>query len=101
MTKDPEIFLRDILASIKLIEKRIKGVTYTQFVNDVDLQDMVNRRLEIIGEAVRNLSKEFRDRHSDIGWQNPADMRSILIHGYFGVDLKVVWDTVAHDLPSF
>lgn len=101
MTKTPAIFLQHILESIELIEKRTKDVTYEDFVNDVDLQDMVIRRLEIIGEAVRNLPQEFRQKHVNIDWQNPAGMRSALIHGYFQIDLDVVWDTIFHDLPPF
>lgn len=101
MTKEPGIFLRHILESIELIEKRVKNVTYEEFVANIDLQDMVIRRLEIIGEAVRKLPKEFRETHSYIDWQNPAGMRSALIHGYFEVDLAVVWDTVSNDLPPF
>lgn len=101
MTKEPSIYLQHILESIELIEKRIENVSYEDFVHDIDLQDMVIRRLEIIGEAVRNLPKEFRQKHSHIDWQNPADMRSVLIHGYLDVDLDVVWNTVKNDLPPF
>lgn len=101
MIKEPVIFLQHILESIKLIEKRMKNVTYEEFVGNIDLQDMVIRRLEIIGEAVRKLPKEFRKTHSGIDWQNPAGMRSVLIHGYFEVDLAVVWDTISNDLPPF
>lgn len=101
MIKEATIFLQHILESIELIEKRIDGVGYKKFVEDVDIQDMVIRRLEIIGEAVRNLPKEFREEHSEIGWKDPADMRSTLIHGYFAVDLDVVWDTISNDLPLF
>lgn len=101
MTKDSPVFLQHILESIELIEKRIKNVTYKEFVNDVDLQDMVIRRLEVVGEAVRNLPQEFRQEHSEVDWQDPIGMRSVLIHGYFQVDLTVVWDTISNDLPPF
>lgn len=101
MAKEADVFLHHILESIELIEDRIKNVTYRRFANDVDLQDMVIRRLEIIGEAVRSLPKYFRQKHKEIDWQKPADMRSVLIHGYFTVDLDVVWNTILNDLPSF
>ncbi len=101
MIKEPGIFLRHILESIELIEKRTKGVVYKEFIGSVDLQDMINRRLEIIGEAVRNLPKEFREENSFIDWQDPAGMRSALIHGYFKVDLDIVWSTITADLPPF
>lgn len=101
MTKETDVFLHHILESIKIIENRIRNVTYEKFVNDIDVQDMVIRRLEVIGEAVRNLPKDFKQSHSEINWQNPADMRSVLIHGYFSVDLDVVWDTISNDLLPF
>lgn len=100
-TEQPDIFLHDMLDSIELIERRMKNVTYDRFMHDVDLQDMVVRRLEIIGEAVRNLPKEFRGKHTDIDWQSPAETRSALIHGYAYVDFNVVWDTIINDLPPF
>lgn len=101
MIKEPAIDLQHIFESIELIEKRMESVTHEDFIDSIDLQDMIIRRLEIIGEAVRNLPKEFRQKHSSINWQSPADMRSILIHGYLDVDIEVVWDTVKNDLPSF
>ena len=101
MQKEPHIFLNHILESIELIENRMEGITFKEFASDVDLQDMVIRRLEVIGEAVRNLPEEFRKKSSDIDWRAAADMRSVLIHGYFQVDLSVVWDTIYNDLPVF
>lgn len=101
MTKEPIVYLKHILESIKLIERRMKGVDREEFLEDVDIQDMIVRRLEIIGESVRNLPKEFRELNSEVDWQGPADMRSALIHGYLEVDYKVVWDTVTSDLPKF
>lgn len=101
MTKTPKVFLHHILESIDLIEKRIDHATYQTFIDDVDLQDMIIRRLEIIGEAIRNLPENFREKHSDINWQDPAGMRNALIHAYFEVDLDIVWDTITNDLPPF
>src|SRR3989344_7989341 len=101
MTKEPIIFLQHILESIELVERRIKDINYKEFTNDVDLQDMIIRRVEIIGEAVRNLPREFRENYSQINWEDPAGMRSALIHGYYEVDLDIVWDTISKDLPIF
>lgn len=101
MKKTPDIFLQHILESIELIEKRVRNVTFQEFDENIDLQDMVIRRLEIIGEAVRNLPHEFRQGHSNVNWQDPAGMRSALIHAYFEVDLSVVWNTITNDLPPF
>lgn len=101
MKKDPSIYLSDILECSTLIEKRMKNITYERFIEDIDLQDMVIHRLEIIGEAVRKLPSEFRLQYPGINWDDPARMRSMLIHGYDEVDIDVVWDTIENDLPKF
>lgn len=62
---------------------------------------MIIRRLEIIGEAVRNLPKDFRQEHASINWKDPADMKSVLIHNYLDADNRVIWDTIKIDLPPF
>ena len=59
------------------------------------IQDAVIRNLEIIGEATKALSPEFRAKYPGIPWSNMAGMRDVLIHGYMGVDLKIVWDVVS------
>lgn len=61
--------------------------------------DAVVRELEIIGEASNNLSEQFRQAHSEIQWRRMKNMRNFLIHVYFGVNTKVVWDTCKNDLP--
>lgn len=101
MSKEPLVYLKHILESIELIEKRMENINLEEFLENVDIQDMIVRRLEMIGESVRNLPEEFRDLHPTVDWQGPADMRNALIHGYLEVDYKVVWDTVKNDLPKF
>ncbi|MEK6901240.1 MAG: HepT-like ribonuclease domain-containing protein, partial [Nanoarchaeota archaeon] len=66
MNKDATIFLKHILESINLIEKYTENITEEQFLKSVEKQDLVTRRLEIIGEAIRNLPEEFRMEHKDI-----------------------------------
>lgn len=101
MKKGLEIYLQDIIESSELIQRRIKNVTQESFEDNIDLQDMVIHRLEIIGEAVKNIPKEFRDTHSEVLWHQPAGMRDKLIHGYDTVDLTIVWDTITQGLPPF
>ena len=64
------------------------------------MQDAVIRRLEIIGEATKNIPEEFTKKHSEVPWSGIAKMRDKLIHKYFGVDLDLTWDVLKDDLPS-
>lgn len=100
MDKDPKIFLAHILESIALIERYTKGKREINFVNSVDLQDKVIRRLEIIGEAVRNLPEVLRKNNPKVPWRQIAGTRDKFIHEYFGVDLALTWGIVRRDLPK-
>lgn len=101
MNKDAVIFLKHILESINLIEKYTENITEEQFLQSVEKQDLVTRRLEIIGEAIRNLPEEFRDKHPQVSWNKAMATRNILIHHYFGINFKTVWDTVTISIPEF
>lgn len=74
MKKDPTIFLKHILESIEHIESYIKGSEEGDFMKSDEKQDAVIRRLEILGEAVRNLPEEFREKHSDIAWDRGLNL---------------------------
>lgn len=96
MTRD-EIYLRHIVDSIRRIQEYTKG-GYDAFMASTLIQDAVVRNLEIIGEATKALSPSFRAAHPEIPWASMAGMRDVLIHGYMGVDLDIVWDVVANRL---
>ena len=97
--KDDVVYLRHILEAIEKIESYVKGAAYKSFSSNDMMIDAVVRELEIIGEASSNLSEEFRSKHGDVPWRDAIDMRNFLIHEYFGVRTKVVWDTCREDLP--
>ena len=99
MKKDPKVFLTHILESIQLIEEYSQKLSETKFHKDRLLQDAVIRRLEIIGEAVKNLPVSFKTKHLDIPWKQMAGMRDVLIHEYFDVDLFLTWQVVKQELP--
>lgn len=96
--KNPDIFLTHILESIQEIENYTRGVSEDQFYDDTQKQDAVIRRLEIIGEAVKNLPKSFRSKHSEVPWQHIAGLRDVLIHNYFGIDMGLVWNVVKNEI---
>jgi uncharacterized protein with HEPN domain len=98
--KSDSTYLAHILEAIQTIQDYLEGVSYEQFESNKMIADAVVRELEIIGEASNNLSADFRGRHPDILWRRMKDMRNFLIHEYFGVNTKVVWDTCKNDLPS-
>jgi len=93
-------FLSDIQEAICRIMEYSAGMTYQAFLEDTKTQDAIIRNLEIIGEAVKNLSKELQEGHADIPWKSMAGVRDRLIHHYFGVSLDIVWQIVTNELPE-
>ena len=93
-------FLSDICEAIHRIMTYSTGMSYESFVADAKTQDAVLRNLEILGEATKNLSTQLRTEYPDIPWKNMAETRDRLIHHYFGVNLDIVWQIVAFELPQ-
>ena len=98
--KDPVVYLLHILDSIRKIEDYAGGLSKKEFIASMEAQDAVIRRLEIIGEAVKNLNSSFKKNYPDIPWKQAAGMCDVLIHEYFGVDAGLVWNTVKKDLEK-
>jgi len=100
MKKNVKIFLIHILDSINLIEEYIKGKSKSDFLKSKQLQDSVIRRIEIIGEAIKNIPNDIKNNYNQIPWKEIIGMRDILIHQYFGVDLDLTWQVIDKDLPK-
>jgi len=94
--RDP-FFLRDILRAVSAIERYTEAGKEAFFANEM-IQDAVVRRLEIMGEAARNVSPALREAERAVPWKLMIGTRDNLIHGYFKVDLDVAWAIVEHDL---
>lgn len=99
MRKDDSIYIDHIFECIDKINLFCEGIDWLEFESNVMLQDAVIRNIEIIGEASKKLSNDFRIKNKNIPWSDIAGMRDKLIHDYFGVDVEVVWQTVTQDIP--
>jgi len=93
-------YLTDIMEAMDRIEKFTEGLTFEDFKNDDKTISAVIRKIEIIGEAVKNIPPSLKNKNKQIPWKKMAGMRDKLIHEYFGVNIKVIWRTIKEDLPK-
>lgn len=100
MSHSPKDFLGHILIEANFILESCQGLSKDQLVNDPTLKRAVVRSLEIIGEATKNLSDEFKQQYPEIPWRQMAGMRDKLIHAYFGVDYDLVWSVIDLEIPN-
>lgn len=99
MNKDITTFLKHILECADSVEERTKNISQDEFEKNDLIQDGVIRRIEIIGEAIRHIPDNFREKYKEVPWIDIMDTRNKLIHDYFGVDLKLVWQMAKKDVP--
>jgi uncharacterized protein with HEPN domain len=98
--RDPEILVDDIAKSIAAIRDYTLDLSKKEFNGDKKTQDAVFKRIENMGEAVKNLPYDFRRQYPDIPWKKIAGMRDVLVHDYFGIDTEKVWNVVANEIPD-
>ncbi len=97
--KDASVYLKHIQDAIARIESYTAQGRKAFFGNTM-VQDAVIRNLEVIGEAVKQLPEDLRERYPHIPWRSITALRNVLIHEYFGVDLEIVWRVVQKRLPT-
>ena len=99
MKKKDIIYVKHIRDAINSILEYTKDLNKNDFNSKEIIQDAVIRQIEIIGEAVKNVSIDFRELYSNIPWKKITGMRDKLIHGYFNVDVERVWNVIINDIP--
>jgi len=100
MHKKDRLYLNDIVESINAINSYTNQINFEEFQNSRKTFSATIRELEIIGEAVGKLSDSIKKKYPDVKWRDIKDMRNILIHEYFGVDLGIIWKVIQQDIPK-
>lgn len=99
MIRTDDVFARHVLDSIHAIQAYLGDYSKDNFEKDRLKQSAVIRELEVIGEAVKNVSEKTKKMYPSIAWKQIAGMRDKLIHHYFGVDIDTIWKTIEKDIP--
>ena len=99
MKRNYLLYIKDIVDCINKIESFIKNMNFEEFTNDDKTSSAVVRKLEIIGEASKQIPDSIKRKYTNIPWSSMARMRDKLIHFYFGVDYEIVWKVIKEQLP--
>ena len=101
MSKSDEIeFIRHIFVEIDYIQTTIEKVVEEDFYKDETLKRAITRSLEIIGEAIKNLTIEFRLKYNSVPWSHMAKLRDKIIHHYQDVDYETIWNIISLEIPE-
>jgi uncharacterized protein with HEPN domain len=100
MPRNYKVYLEDILDAVANIEKYTKGLSFKEFRVNMLVRDAVVKNLEVIGEAVKNLPEQVKQKIPGVNWRSIAGLRDILIHRYFEVDAEIMWDVIKNELPD-
>jgi uncharacterized protein with HEPN domain len=100
VSRDVRLYLEDIVASCDKIGRYTIGLSFELFSANEQLVDAVARNLEVIGEAAKWVPEQVRSSYPDVHWRKMAGLRDVISHGYFGIDLQLVWDVIQRDVPT-
>jgi uncharacterized protein with HEPN domain len=100
MPRDYKVYLEDILISAEKIGRFLEGISYEHFITHEMLLDAVLFNLEVLGEAAKHIPEEVRERYPTIEWRSISGLRNIIVHEYFRLNLRIIWDTVQNELPA-
>ena len=100
MKRNYRLFVRDILDCIEKIDELIGNMDLDRFIQDDKTKSAVVRKLEIIGEAAKNIPRQIRQNYRELPWTDMAGMRDKIAHFYFGIDHSIVWEVIKRRLPE-
>jgi uncharacterized protein with HEPN domain len=100
MKRDYKLYLSDIINCINKIDEFVGKMSYNELVTDDKTCSAIIRKLDIIGEAAKNIPKSLRDKYPDLPWKEMSGMRDKIIHDYFGINYKIVWKVIKDRLPE-
>ena len=100
MSNFPLEYLRHIMDEIEYLIDKSANLSKEDFIDDETLKRAFIRSIEIIGEAVKKIPPDFKQKYPHIEWRAMAGMRDKLIHDYFGIDYEIVWDVVTNKIPT-
>jgi uncharacterized protein with HEPN domain len=94
-------FLNDILTAINDIETAVEEMHFDTFSQARPTQQVVLFNLQIIGEASNRLEASLRARYPSVPWSKAIGMRNVIVHGYFAINMGIIWETITNQLPPF
>jgi uncharacterized protein with HEPN domain len=94
-----ELYLGDIVEAMERIAAYLAGLSYEQFLDNIQVQDAVLRNLQVVGDASKKVSLAVRKAHPELPWRQMSGMRDKVVHEYFGLDYRIVWQVATVDLP--
>jgi uncharacterized protein with HEPN domain len=97
--RDYRLYLTDILDAGQAVQSYVATLNFESFRKDRMRYTAAIREFEVIGEAIGKLPEELKAQYPEVPWREIKDFRNLLIHEYFGVDLRIVWNTIQQDLP--
>lgn len=100
MERQFNLFIQDIADSIKNIEAFVGNMSFDDFCGDEKTKSAVVLKIEVIGEAAKNIPKEIKMKYNEVPWKDMAGMRDKISHFYFGIDYKIVWKVIKERLPA-
>jgi uncharacterized protein with HEPN domain len=98
--RDFKLYIKDILTAMEAIEQFVQDLEFDKFVVDDKTASAVARKFEIIGEATKSVPEEIKQKYTQVPWKEMAGMRDKLIHFYFGIDYKLLWQTIKNRIPQ-